>query len=100
MESLPFRLKIIETDTEWFVECSSEFGEASMRVSPPCSKNEMRSALHGVEISLMKSCSLNIVRGSSAPEKSVREFGKLLSKTILQNQIFAQFDRCRIRAKE
>ncbi|MER5831548.1 CHAT domain-containing protein [Streptomyces sp. NPDC002130] len=30
----------------------------------------------------------------------MREFGKLLTGTILQNQIFAQFDRCRSRAKE
>ncbi|MDW8804989.1 CHAT domain-containing protein [Streptomyces scabiei] len=100
MESLPFRIKIIETDTEWFVECSSEFGEASMRVPPPCSKEEMQSELHGVEKSLAKSYSLNIVRGASAPDKSVREFGKRLSGTILQNKILLQFDRCRIEAKK
>ncbi|MEU0190109.1 CHAT domain-containing protein [Streptomyces afghaniensis] len=100
MESLPFRLKIIETGTEWFVECSSEFGEASMRVPAPCSREKLQSALQGVQKSLMKSYSLSIVRGASAPEKSVREFGKLLTGTILQHQIFAQFDRCRIRAKE
>ncbi|MER7481757.1 hypothetical protein ABTX60_29695 [Streptomyces sp. NPDC126510] len=48
----------------------------------------------------MKSYSLNIVRGASAPEQSVREFGKLLAGTILRDQIFTQFDRCRIRAGE
>ncbi|MFD8233503.1 CHAT domain-containing protein [Streptomyces sp. NPDC059696] len=100
MESLPFRIKIIESGTDWFVECSSEFGEASMRVPPPCSGEKMQSALQGVQNSLIRSYSLGMVRGASAPEKSVREFGKLLTGTILQNQIFAQFDRCRIRAKE
>ncbi|MBD9703665.1 CHAT domain-containing protein [Streptomyces sp. ID01-12c] len=99
MESLPFRIKIIETDTEWFVECWSEFGEASMRVPPPCSREKLQTELHGVERSLEKSYSLNIVRGASAPEKSVREFGKLLTRTILPNKIFAQFDRCRMQAK-
>lgn len=100
MESLPFRIKIIETDTEWFVECSSEFGEASMRVPPPCSKEKMQSELHGVERSLEKSYSLNVVRGASAPERSIREFGKLLTKTILQNRISTQFDRCQIEARK
>ncbi|MFG2808079.1 CHAT domain-containing WD40 repeat protein [Streptomyces massasporeus] len=100
MESLPFRLKIIESGTEWFVECSSELGEASIRVPPPYSKEELQSELQGVQNSLMKSYSLNIVRGASAPEQSVREFGKLLAGTILRDQIFTQFDRCRIRAKE
>ncbi|MFI5792189.1 CHAT domain-containing protein [Streptomyces sp. NPDC051677] len=100
MEGLPFRVEIIETDTEWIVQCSSEFGEASMRVPPPCSKSELQSALYRVEKSLAKSYSMNIVRGASAPEKSVREFGNLLARTILRDKIFTQFDRCRTRAEE
>ncbi|MFC4502252.1 MULTISPECIES: CHAT domain-containing protein [Streptomyces] len=100
MEDLPFRLEIIETDTEWIVQCSSEFGEASMRVSPPCSESEMQSELDGVEKSLVKSYSMNIVRGASVPEKTAREFGNLLTRTILRDKIFTQFDLCRIRAKE
>ncbi|MDQ0683486.1 hypothetical protein QFZ56_002449 [Streptomyces achromogenes] len=102
MESLPFRLEIIETDTEWIIGCSSELGEASLRVPPPYSGGELESALRRVEKSLERSYTMNIVRGASAsaPERSVREFGSVLTRTVLRDRILTQFDRCRIRAKE
>lgn len=99
MEGLPFRLDIIESDTQWIVRCSSECGEASIRVPPPYSESELKTALAQVELSLAKSYSINITRGTSAPEKSVREFGRRLTDSILQGSISVQFDRCRRLAK-
>jgi hypothetical protein len=99
MEGLPFRLDIIESDTQWIVKCSSECGEASVRVPPPYSESELTAALSQVELSLAKSYSLNVTRGTSAPEKSVREFGKRLTDSIMQGSISVQFDRCRRLAK-
>ncbi|BBC28901.1 hypothetical protein SGFS_001920 [Streptomyces graminofaciens] len=98
MEILPFRLEIIETDTEWIVGCASELGEASMRVPPPYSANELEETLGGVERSLERSYSREVVRGASTPEKDVREFGNVLTRTVLRDDVFALFDRCRIQA--
>ncbi|MEU6138998.1 CHAT domain-containing protein [Streptomyces sp. NPDC047081] len=99
MEGLPFRLDIIESDTQWIVRCSSECGEASVRVPPPYSKSELKTALAQVELSLAKSYSITIKRGTSAPEKSVREFGRRLTESILQGAIGVQFELCKRRAK-
>lgn len=95
MKDLQFQLEIIEADTNWIVSCSSECGEALIRVPVPYSENELRSVLSQVESLLAKSYSPVVVRGASFTEKPVREFGARLTAAIFRDDILIQFDRCR-----
>ncbi|MEU0105887.1 CHAT domain-containing protein [Streptomyces sp. NPDC006251] len=99
MRGLPFRLEIIEGATEWIVRCSSECGEASIRVSPPYSDSELQAVLARVENSLTKSYSAAVTRSSLTPERSVREFGKRLTGAVIKDKISLQLDRCKNLAK-
>ncbi|WP_406837072.1 CHAT domain-containing protein [Streptomyces sp. AHU1] len=100
MEGLPFRIDIIESDTQWIVRCSSECGEATIRVSPPYSLMELKSELAEVRASLARSSSAEVTRGPATAERPVRDFGKRLAQSILKDAISIQFDRCRGLAKQ
>ncbi|MFI8889530.1 CHAT domain-containing WD40 repeat protein [Streptomyces paradoxus] len=99
MKGLPFRLEIIEGATEWIVRCSSECGEASIRVAPPYSESELQVTLARLGTALTRSYSAAVTRGTATPERSVREFGKRLTDVVIRDQISLQLDRCINRAK-
>ncbi|MBW5483287.1 CHAT domain-containing WD40 repeat protein [Streptomyces bambusae] len=99
MKGLPFRLEIIEADTSWVVLCSSECGEATVRVPAPYSGEELRAVLAEVETALTRSFSSVVTRRSAQTERPVREFGERLTGAVLRDEILIQFDRCRSRAR-
>jgi hypothetical protein len=100
MGDISFRLDVVESDSTWVVVCTSPYGRTLQKVPAPFSDAELDARLTAVEKSLVRSSAKLVTRRAAAPERTARDFGDELSKTLLAGNIRILFAKCREKARE
>ena len=99
MNDVVLKLNLVETSTEWILMCESPSGGVTTRVPLPFTQDELSSALHEVETSIIRSYSKVLTRRTASPEKTALQFGGRLAEVLLSDDTRVLFEECRRMAR-